>query len=191
MCCMCFNVILKKLIIFILHCLTKLTFWCVNVIFHGLEFIYIYDIISDIILIVNLWLNCHVLFVAISILWFVISSCLTVCLLSYFLKQEFTYSMCYSYICLKHALIGVWYGDDYLSAEEKLLIHHIKFMECILESFPQLCLSFYIYHHHGLDENFWFFKVSDANFDFIANVKNQKLKMVKADWHFSRFSSNF
>ena len=37
-------------------------------------------------------------------------------------------------------------------------ISHIKFLESILESLPQLGLSIYILHHHGLDENYIFFE---------------------------------
>ena len=35
-----------------------------------------------------------------------------------------------------------------------LKTHRAKFCECLLESFPQLCLSFHIIHHHGLDKSF-------------------------------------
>ena len=57
---------------------------------------------------------------------------------------------------LKHYLNFKWkifrYGDDAIDDYQKMFLDRTKMKEAMLESLPQIGLSFYIMNHHGLDE---------------------------------------
>ena len=55
-------------------------------------------------------------------------------------------------LLIKSSVIEIWKGEDALTEQEHRASHRTKFIESIFESFLQLGLSFYIIHHHGLDE---------------------------------------
>ena len=118
---------------------------------------YFYDVGSDISFSVQLYLNCHVNYciAAISIIALaVLLSCIFPAAYANIDKNLCFEGPGYLLKYLTLNLTNLMYcGEgDILSTEEKEFVHNVKFLESIIESIPQIGLSFYILHHHELDK---------------------------------------
>ena len=114
---------------------------------------YLYDVGSDISFSVQLSLNCHVNY-CIAAISIIVLAVLLSCI----------FPVAYANINENCWLEGPGYLLKYLtlnfkdlrggklSTEEKEFVHNVKFFESIIESLPQIGLSFYILHHHEWNE---------------------------------------
>ena len=109
--------------------------------------LYFFDIGSDFTLMVKLFMNCHYMYAVASI--FTISLAFVITWLKGYKGQR-------DILFLKHYLYFKWiilrYGDDAIDDYQKRFLDRTKMQEAMLESLPQIGLSFYIMNHHGLDE---------------------------------------
>ena len=109
--------------------------------------LYFFDIGSDITLIVKLFMNCHYKYAIASIL---------IILLAFVLTWLKGYKGQRNIFFLKHYLYLKWiilrYGNDAIDDYHKRFMDRVKVYEAMLESLPQIGLSFYIMNRHGLDE---------------------------------------
>ena len=127
--------------------------------------LYFYDFGSDTAFIVQLFSNCHVNYG-------IVSSCLILssigvsmffpyavktfkegkrpcdCASNFNVAESLGYPLTYLKLIFKELM----YGDSSLTESEKHYTHTVKFFESIVESIPQIGLSFYIIHHHGWDK---------------------------------------
>ena len=113
---------------------------------------YIFDVGSDILFSVQLFLNCHVGYGAAAISIMVVAVLFSI-VFPYVIAgidENDCLEACgflLNYIRLNwRELIG-----HELSHKEKIYVQSVKFLESIIESVPQIGLSFYIIHHHGWD----------------------------------------
>ena len=118
---------------------------------------YLYDVGSDISFSVRLYENCHVNYciAAISIIVLaVILSCIFPAAYANIEENRCLEGPGYLLKYLRLNLKNLMYcgKGDILTTEEKEFVHNVKFIESIIESVPQIGLSFYILHHHELDE---------------------------------------
>ena len=124
-------------------------------------FSYFFDIGSDIAFNVELIENCHVKYAVFSIIIIVVAI-----FLSMIFPSRSAGSLLYlyrkkGYKRIKNCgflLLYLWLNlKDLISNDlrwyEKQYIHCVKFIESIIESIPQIGLSFYIIHHHGWNED--------------------------------------
>ena len=109
--------------------------------------LYFFDIGSDFSLMVKLFMNCHYMYAVASIL--IISLAFVITWLKGYKGQR-------DILFMKHYLYFKWstlrYGDGAIDDYEKRFLDRVKVYEAMLESLPQIGLSFYIMNHHGLDE---------------------------------------
>ena len=68
-------------------------------------------------------------------------------------KKELLSACCFPFYFMKLTAEEVWKGSEHVSQNKKLAGHSLKFTECMIESIPQLCLSFHLLHHYELDSN--------------------------------------
>ena len=119
--------------------------------------LYFFDIGSDIASTQRLFKNCHVNYGIASICTMIIASLFTLHYPAFFISNRIDgpslkdhFGFLKKYVTLNW--IEFWHGDDSLEENEKIYIHCIKCFETMLESLPQIGLTFYVIHHHGLDE---------------------------------------
>ena len=109
--------------------------------------LYFFDIGSDFSLMVKLFMNCHYMYAIASIL--IISLAFVITWLKGYKGQR-------DILFMKHYLYFKWitlrYGDYAIDDYQKRFLDRVKVYEAMLESLPQIGLSFYIMNHHGLDE---------------------------------------
>ena len=123
-------------------------------------FVYFFDVGSDISFSVQLFLNCHVGYGMASIIIMVVTVVFSSLFpaVSAYLIRDSTYEKPNGYLetCgyfLNYFRLNFkeFFGNEHTKAE-KMYIHGVKFVESIIESVPQIGLSFYIIHHHGWDK---------------------------------------
>ena len=138
-------------------------------------FMYFFDVGSDISFSVQLFNNCHVGYGAAAISIIVVAVIFSM-VFPYVSSQveenwgENCRSGMLGYLLTYLKLNWRELTNDDLDDEEKIYVHSVKFFESIIESVPQIGLSFYIIHHHGWDKSV----LSDVEGDL------QKLSLVSS-----------
>ena len=109
--------------------------------------LYFFDIGSDIALMIDLLLNCHYKYAAASI---------CILLLAFIISWLKGYNGQRDCCFMGRHLYFKWkiffHGEDAIDDYQKRVMDRTKVYEAMLESLPQIGLSFYIMNHHGLDD---------------------------------------
>ena len=134
--------------------------------------LYLFDIGSDISFSVQLFLNCHVNYGAAAITIIVIAYLFS----SFFpcVSANIEENCCLASCGFLLNYFRLNWGDltgNELNNDEKVYVHCVKFIESIVESLPQIGLSFYIIHHHG-----WFDAALPDSLAFEGDI--QKLSLI-------------
>ena len=124
--------------------------------------LYYTDIISDILFMLTLFLNCHTFYCTASLSIILLSYATTVVFLKFKFNIKFKLALCYPFkysknlFChLKDSIMAIWRGDPLPeeSEESKVFGHHIAFLETMSESVPQLCLQLIVLREFGLSKD--------------------------------------
>ena len=107
---------------------------------------YLFDIGSDVLFSIQLYISCHVSTGTASICIFLASISFSIFFASNSAWYDFWYLPKFLKLFFKE-LTGAKLND-----EEKKFIHSVKFIECLIESVPQIGISFYMIHHYELDD---------------------------------------
>ena len=136
---------------------------------------YYYDIVTDILMTIKLWYNCHYYYAYVSISAMVFSTMSTLTNLAQLGNEDNQVVFVAFWLYPFTSIIMVWrkliYGSEALSDKEELVLFKIKFTEAILEAIPELGLNLYILHHHGFDEEYFLFlsrRPSNSKYGWIS-----------------------
>ena len=124
--------------------------------------LYYCDIISDILFMVTLFLNCHTFYCTTSLSIILLSYATTVVFMKFKLNIKFKQALCYPFShsknlwChLKNCILAIWNESTFPDEpeESKVFGHHVAFLETLSESVPQLCLQLIVLREFGLSTN--------------------------------------
>ena len=142
--------------------------------------LYYCDIISDILFMVTLFLNCHTFYCTTSLSIISVSYATTVVFLKFKLNIKFKQALCYPFShsknlwChLKNCILAIWNESTFPDEpeESKVFGHYIAFLEAMSESMPQLCLQLIVLRQFGVSkEPFQSFTQSSCLFSSLISI---------------------
>ena len=124
--------------------------------------LYYFDLYSDTVFMITLYMNCHVYYSIMSLAIMLVSYMSTAIYLKFKLNQDFKKAFLYPYyhgqnllIHTKNNIMATWNGQSLPeeSEESKLFGHYVEFLEAITESMPELCLQLIVLRVFGLSND--------------------------------------
>jgi len=141
--------------------------------------VYFYDSITDILMLLKLLKNCHYNYAYASMTILSLTFLTSMRSLGVLLVGN---AMCFSILFMYPVYLifmvfkKIFYGSNALTEKEELALFKIRFTETIIESVPELGLSLYILHHHGLDHEDYTFFQGDLQ---VASIVGSVISILK------------